>query len=366
MKKGFKKIILGTMLAAFSIAPLTGCSIFGDDGYTITDIQTRYDASTGNVIVMISTTSEENPLITFTIPQGISGKDGVSIVSVDPVLNAEGTELTITIKYSDPSFPDTVITVPVINGEDGKGIKDFNVGQDKNGNVTVEIVYTDGTTDGPFIIPKGENGVGIASIEPDYTDPDNVIVTIYYTDSSIDPTVVLIPKGVGITSITYDAEKSTDDEYVLKIQYSNGRTGSLSIPRPKSSEWHVGLNDPDIELGKDGDFYLDQLTGYVWQKKNGEWIFILSMKGTASAVSYNVRFFPSEGVWSDGTHDTFTYRIGYGEYIDLEDIPTPVRDNYVFTGWFTTNDNNPNAGQFTDLTPVLKDMNLYPRWVEEV
>lgn len=367
MKKGFKKIILGTMLAAFSIAPLTGCSIFGEDGYTITDIQTRFDASTGNVIVMISTTSEENPLITFTIPQG---DDGVGIENISSDISEDGNSVVITITYVENRLAPTIITVPIVNGKDGKGITNMDVNYDENGNLVMIVRYTDGTTQGPFTIPRGidgDDGVGIESTEVDYkSDKNNVILIIHYTDPTMEDTVINIPKGVGVESIDYMPNLSTEDEYVLQVTYSDGYVDYIFLDRPKTTVWHKGETAPDSSIGKEGDFYLNIVNGHVYQKNGGVWSFLFSMKGTGSAISYVVQFIPEKGTWEDGSNYSIGMSVEYGKYIDLKNIPTPIRENYVFDGWWTTNDDNPNAGQFTDLTPVLKDITLYPRWVEEV
>lgn len=366
MKKVFKKLLIGaSLLLVGCTMPLTSCSLFGEDGFTIVDMKHVNDEN-GNVVVTFYTTSEETPIITFTVPRGLSGIDGVSIVDVEGKLSDDGNSVTLIFYYSDSSIPPTEVTFPIINGEDGRGIENIDVDKDSDGNLLLTVIYTDGTTQGPLLIPRGidgEDGNGILKIEPDYlSDPNNVIITIYFTDGT--NTTFKVAKGIGINSISYDEETSTDDIYSLKIVYSDGYVSYIEIPRPKTSEWFTGEDAPDSTLGKDGDFYLNIVNGFVYQKKNGSWNYLLCMKGTGSAVNFLVKFYPSEGTWSDGSDDTIAMVIDYGEYIDLDKIPTPVRENYVFNGWWTTQDSNPNAGHFTDLTPVLKDMNLYPRWIE--
>ena len=372
MKKFVRKLLVGASLfLTVSALPLTSCSLFGEDGFVITSISSTYDES-GNVVVTILTTSEETPVLTFTVSAGLAGEDGVSIVNVEGQPGEDGNSIDLIFYYSDNIYPPTTINVPVIRGEDGRGVENIEVVRDANENLVITFYYTDGTKQGPYTIPRGvpgkdgKDGVGILNIQIDqHGDPDNVIVIINYTDSAYLPTIIKIPKGVGIASITYDEETSTIDEYSLLVTYSNGKTSYITIPRPKSSEWFTGEDAPASTIGKDGDFYLNVVNGFVYQKKNGSWNYLLCMKGTGSAVNFLVKFYPSEGSWSDGSTDTIAMVVDYGEYIDINNIPTPVRDNYVFNGWWTTQDNNPNAGHFTDLTPVLKDMNLYPRWIEE-
>ena len=365
MKKGIKKLLLGFSLLTFiTMLPLTSCSLFKEDGYIITDVTTRVDEVTGDIVVMIQTTSEENPLITFTIPRGDAGEDGVSIENITSDLTSDGKAVILTITYVDNALPPTKITVPVIDGKDGRGVKDINLDYDEEGNVIVTIIYTDDTSEPPFIIPKGSDGNGVDYTDVNYNDPEYVIVTIYYTEPGKEPTIINIPKGVGITSVTYDETRSNDDLYVLMVTYSNGRVSYIEIPRPKSSVWYTGIGSPSNEIGKNGDFYLDQSTGYVYQKNSdGKWVFVLGMLGMGVKEKYDVKFIPKDGTWSDGTTDTLIYKVYYGDFLDLDEIPIPVRDNYEFKGWYTSSEYNPNAGQFTDLTPVLKDITLYPRWI---
>lgn len=366
MKKGLKKLMIGMSLLSFlTVLPLTSCSLFQEDGYIITDIQSRVDEVSGDVVVMIYTTSEENPLITFTIPKGEEGEDGVSIENIEGKPTADGKSVILTITYVDNALPPTVITVPVIDGKDGRGVKKVLLDYDENGNVVMTVTYTDDTSEPPFIIPKGNDGNGIDHTDVNYNDPEYIIVTIFYTEPGKDPTIINIPKGVGIASIVYDESRSTDNLYVLMVTYTNGRVSYIEIPRPKSSAWYTGVGSPSSTIGKNGDFYLDQSNGYIYQKDNsGNWIFVLGMLGMGLKEKYDVKFIPTNGAWEDGTTDSLIYKVYYGDFLELDEIPIPVRENYVFSGWFTSLD-NPNAGQFTDLTPVLKDMTLYPKWISE-
>lgn len=367
MKKGFKKILLGCMLLSMvTVLPLTSCSLFEEDGYLITDIDHRIDPITGNVVVMISTNSEENPLITFTIPQGIPGDDGVSIENIEPTISGDGKAVIITITFVDNALPPKVITVPIVDGKDGRGIETVDLDYDENGNVIMTVFYTDGTSEAPIVIPKGEEGNGIEHTDVDYiSDPNNVIITIIYTSEDKDPTIIKIPRGRGVESIVYSETESNETTYVLVITYTDGFVDYIRIPRPKSSEWHTGVGTPKSTLGKAGDFYLDQTNGYVYQKnENGEWQFILGMLGTGTKEKYDVKFIPIDGYWEDGSSDTLIYKVYYGDFLELDEIPIPYRDDYEFAGWYTSSEYNPNAGQFTDLTPVLKDITLYPRWIQ--
>jgi len=57
--------------------------------------------------------------------------------------------------------------------------------------------------------------------------------------------------------------------------------------------------------------------------------------------------------------------ITHGTYFALSDhqMPVPSRSGYKFLGWFTSADaNDVNAGQLTDLTPIMGDLIVYARW----
>ena len=77
MKKG----TIAKTLAVLATLSLSSCSnpfFGGNEEFMITDIATRVDAATGDTIVTITFSDEEKEPLVLTIPQGVSGKDGVS------------------------------------------------------------------------------------------------------------------------------------------------------------------------------------------------------------------------------------------------------------------------------------------------
>ena len=376
MKKLLKKLLLGTSLFLFvGIAPLTSCSsIFGEDGYVITDIDTQFDTVTGMTTIIITTTDEENPTLTFNVPQGVEGA-GIANVEADIIDTANGKTIHIVITYTDPSLPDTVLDVPLTNGEDGRSVTGLTYETDED-SVNVTFTYSDGTTSQVIEIPRGidgldgKNGNGIASVTADsVSKPGVTVITITFDDPSMPPVTFELQNGKdgkGIESVSYDSRLSTSTEYAIKITYTDGTSEYIYLPIPNATIWHYGTSAPKSSLGKKGDFYLNITDGYVYTKtSNTAWTYLLCMYGTNSATTFTVTFDLSaytDATWDAGSEKTYTMTVGYGKYISLNSIPTPVRSGYTFLGWYTTRAANPNAGHFTDLTPVLQDMYLYPHW----
>ena len=88
---------------------------------------------------------------------------------------------------------------------------------------------------------------------------------------------------------------------------------------------------------------------------------------SSTDVYYDVTFDANGGkAIVGGTEVTAWFTsVKEGKTIDLALLKSPVKEGYTFKGWYTDL-NNINAGQFTDLTPVTKDLNLYARYEENI
>ena len=372
MKKRFllRKVLLAASIFS-TIGSLSSCSaFFGGDDFTITDTKVEQNEN-GDTIVTITFSGDNIEPLTFTIPKVQNGSDGNGISSITPVLKDGSVELTI--KYTDTTMEDTVITIPIIKGDNGRGISDVLVGSDDDGNTTIQFTYTDGEQSRLITIPKGidgENGVGIANIEVQKTSTGINIVTITFTDEKIPPATFSVNDGVSISSIEYDSENSTEETYVLVVRFSDGTFRSLKMPRPQSTIWYSGTTSPDNALGKNSDFYLNILTGDVYRKSSNLWEFIFNMKGSGSSeqiIRHQVCFHIREDEHTDNLPggSVSLFNVEDGKTISLESIPIPAKDGYEFAGWFASEDEfNPNVGQFTNLTVVSEDLDLYARWTQ--
>lgn len=372
MKNRFKIVSL-LSLALLSTSLASCSSFFGDDGYVIASHSVSVDPTTGNTLLTIVFSSEEVEPLTISIPKGISGDNGVGIKKVTPVY--EENRVVITIEYSDEAIEDTILSIPFgEKGDDGKGIKEVNIDTLENGDMSIQFVYTDESVGEPIIIPKGKDGNGIKAIIPSY-DPLTKIttITVIFSDDTMPPQVFEIQDGsdgVSIVSVTYSEEYSDENNYCLVVTYSDGyvtnRSDSIYLPRPKSTVWYRGANDPFSTLGKVGDFYLNITNGNVYYKVDSStWEYQFSMKGESTSVTteyVTVLFDPNGGTFSDSSTMAFASTIK-GTPIDLSDIPTPTYEDHTFLGWYTTSTYNVNAGKLTDLTPInKKQLTVYAWW----
>lgn len=372
MKKNFlfKKCVLAIGLFS-SIAVLSSCSaFFGGDEFTITDTSIEQNEN-GDTIVTITFSGDDVDPLRFTIPKVQNGVDGNGIASITPVLNEESLELTI--KYTDTTMEDTIITVPVLKGDSGRGIDDVLLGSDENGNTTIQFNYTDGTTSDLITIPKGidgKDGLGIANIDVQKTSNGINIVTITFTDENVAPLTFPINDGVSISSIVYDEENSTDEIYSLFITFSDGTFTTVELPRPQSTIWLSGTQEPSSTSGKIGDFYLNLVSGDVYRKiSSTTWEFLFTMKGSGSSepiTRHQVIFHFRDDEYNETLEggSLMLFNVEHGRTISADSIPVPTKDGFKFAGWFAGEDEtNPNIGQFTNLTVVTQNLDLYARWL---
>ena len=369
--KKFKGILLGLGLVISSIS-LSSCSAFfgGDEGYLISDMTTITDEE-GNTIVTITFDDEEVDPLIFTIPKGLTG-EGIDHVTSE--LSSDKTRVILTIYYSNDELEPTKIEVPIINGVDGVGISNVIVGKDELGNTTIQFVYSDETTSDVITINKGTDGVGIDRIEQKEDKLNNrIIITVYYTnDTSNELYIPLSKDGIGIKEIT----TSDDGEnYILHIVFSDDSTSDVTLKKPLATFWYSGKGLPQPSLGNDNDFYFDENNGDIYKKINGTWNFIFSRSGSgvSETITYKVTFNANGGKWRyvDGTNieesevKDKTITINKGEYINLNDPQYEVYlDGYTFDGWWTDKEINPNSGHFTTLTPVMSDLTLFAKWIQ--
>lgn len=365
----FKRLLLAVSALSLSY-PLASCAFFDTgEGAQIKEVTPRYDEATGNTIITITFTDEEMEPVTFIVPRGISGKDGVSIKNISSKMLSDGKSIELTISYSDSSVENTVISVPVL---EGKGVKEVLVDTDEDGNKTIQFTYTD-ESKGPVItIPKGKDGNGIASFEIDGPDSDgNTTITVTLDDGTKKEFTVSNGRdGVSVSNITYDDKKSDATHYVLTIKYTDGYTEEVVLDRPRSTRWFTGTTTPDNDSTAssqaiEGDFFLNRINGYVYQKTSDEsWTFLFGMKAdgttTGTEVYHTVFFDPGLGK-INGNTGILMASVLEGKTMPLSNIPTPTYEDHTFLGWYTDL-TNVNAGQFTDLTPVFSDLKLYAKY----
>lgn len=369
-KSIFKKLLISSMLLFTPM--LTSCDMFFGGGLVIKEITHVHDDILNVTVVTITFEDEETPPVTFTIPDGVQG---ISIVSVtaEPL----GDIVRLTITFSDPiKMPTMTVDVPIINGEDGRGIKNISItpvdGQE--GVYEVIIHYTDNTQSEPFYIADGkdgEDGVGIERIDIT-TDPfGNTVVKFILTDGTeSDPFVIY--KAATIQTVTFNPEKSNETTYYFTITFTDGSTTEFSMPAPANGEdgengstWHCQNRSPLEDDGVDGDFWLNIGTGDVYHKVEGAWTHIFKLaldnSGEVEEVYCDVIFHLNQGSWVDASESGYRTVVQYN-YLSLSRFPdNPVKTGYEFVGWYTSVDDI-NSGKLTDLTTITKDLHVYARW----
>ncbi len=346
------------------LSSLSSCtSLFGGDGYSIASTESYIDPTTGDTIILITFDDEEIAPLKVTIPSGKAGVDGNGIKKIET--SVDQNEFVITIIYTDTSYENTVLRVPITNGKDGISVTGVNVNNEtEDGNVIINFTYSDGTESPDITIPKGN---GIASIVP-VENGDTITLIISYTDGS-EPTRVTLKNGkngVSVASIEYDEDRSSPDYYSLKITYDDGYTENVNLPRPKSTVWYTGVNEPDDAMGKEGDFYINLNEGKVYRKENKKWVWKFTLASNA-ARNINVIFNANGGTFSDFEANFYICPVVEGKVIPLSSFQIPVKEGYKFAGWYTSADYNPNSAKVTDMTPIYSDtdtLNLYAWWIE--
>ena len=365
----FKRMLLAVSALSLSY-PLASCAFFDTgEGTQIKDVTPRYDEATGNTIITITFMDDEMDPVTFIVPRGISGKDGVSIKNVTSKMLSDGKSLELTISYSDSSIENTVISVPVL---EGKGIKEVLVDSDEAGNTTVQFTYTDGSQGPVITIPKGKDGNGIADFTISEPNEDGIMtIKVTFTDGTEKNFELKNGKdGVSVANITYNDEKSDPTHYVLTIKYTDGYEEDVILDRPRSTRWFTGTTTPDNDStassqAVEGDFYLNRINGYVYQKgSDGSWSFLFGMKAdestSGSEVYHTVFFDPGLGK-INGNSGILMASVLEGKTLSLANIPTPTYEGHTFLGWYT-DINNVNSGKFTDVTPVFSDLQLHAKY----
>ena len=361
--KIISKLTLMLLLSGFTFGASSCSSFFGDNtGMTISDIKSQLNQD-GSTTILISFTDDKIEPVTFNIPKGV----GVS--NVEAINNDDGT-ITIIFNYSDGSDPST-FTIPVLKGENGKGVETVDWKFDEDGNTIINIKYTDGSTSGDIPINKGKDGIGISSYEYTYDEEnETAYLNINFTDGkNINVPIKNGKDGAGIEDIKID--ESLDDYYIFNITYTNGEEGVFTLSKPEANSWLNGNGAPSNSIGKNNDFYFNDQDGSVYKKINGIWTKLFSMSNLGEQkVIYEVTFKLNGGQWRftdqlnpDSVSQDKTVSVESGSYIDLNNENfAAIYEGHNFEGWWTDPIVTANSGHFTNLTPVFGNLTLYAIW----
>ncbi len=364
LKKFFCALIAG-MVMLFSV----GCTFFdAEQTRAIENIFSRRSADDTGIEIVIQY-ADGSPESTFFLPDPAAGEEGNGIRSVGALTNADGS-VTVTVEYTDVSMPPYVFTIPC-----GRYITDISSETDPETNfVTVTIRYSDGSQPAVMTLRPGRDGLDgdrISRVAWDEDEEGNIVVHIFYEryraeqgaweEYELENSTVTIPKGRGIREIGCE-EDASEDSFTLRIYYDDGGSQDLEIGR--ANRWYVGRGQPGDSSYHIGDFYFDEASCRIYHKVDELQWEIIADFSSFSTRKHTVTFH-----LQTEEESTFPVQIEHGYNFAAKglELPKVERPGQRFLGWYTKavapgEEPDPNSGHFTDLTPVLSDLDLYPRW----
>lgn len=362
--KRFKKFLL-TCTCLLSLLGSTSCASFfgGESGALITDISSKQDES-GNTIITVEFDSDEYAPVEVTIPKG------VGIDRIEHSLNGD-TSVNLKIYYTDENMSPTELSLPIIKGDDGKGVSNVTCDQKEDGNYELVFEMTDGTKFGPFPIQKGKDAKNIINVEATTNDESGytTITVTFDDDTTLSADIELGKDGRGIEYI--ETLPDIGNNYVIRVHYSDGTSEEVQFAKPSTNRWFSGATSPAATLGSDGDYYIDTSSKSFYMKTSGSWLLLFSLdESETNKQTFKVTFDKNGGEWdwtSESTPSGDTRQFSYeeGSFIDFDIAELKVvKAGYTFNGWWTDAEINANSGHFTKLTPVTCDMMLYANWIE--
>lgn len=362
------KRIIVFLLMILTVLTASSCMSVGSDEITIKHVN-KPDGS----IEVIFFDSYGDEIYRFDIPAGETGQkgeDGVGIKSVKQELSEDGTKTNITIEFTDPEME--VVEFEVTNGISIVGSQRIDK---EDGTSVLVFEFSDGSFSNEINLPVGPTGNGIDDFKYVLNDDKSVSILISFTDEKLIPDVIMdIPApqngedgkdGNGIESITAEVD---GDNYVITIKCTEDEEPQkFLLPKPADpNKWLTGYGNPLSSEGVVGDFYFDKLYEAIWFKdENLGWHKIVDFKG--SQVQHTVKFILNDSDDARATLDTSKneFKVLHGNYFATNgnpSVPVATRPGYKFLGWYTTTDPKPTNGAFTDLTPVMGELELYAVW----
>ncbi|NLC94747.1 MAG: hypothetical protein GX676_03540 [Bacilli bacterium] len=287
-----------------------------------------------------------------------------------------------------------LIAIDQLKGQDGKGIRSIDVNDDNE----LVITYDDNSTKNLGVIkgPKGDKGdqgdpgIGIKAIEID--DDGNLVITL---DND---TVITLGKVVGRDG--QDGKDGREVEFrvengYIEWRYKGEETWTQLIPLseitgPAGQDGQDGQDGREVEFrlndgylqwryvgepddawdnlfslddirGEDGEDGLNGLSAYElyklynpnYDKTEEEWLSDLINGRLAEVETVTITFHPNNG------DAVFTEEVVKGHTTNL---PILERLGYRFLGWYSSEEDSPVEGRFTNFIPVVRDIDLYARW----
>lgn len=379
------------------------------EGVSIVSAKADYSSVDRKTTVTIRYSDGSAPFV-FEIPDGVDG----SAVNKVEITEKNGMRY-LSFKYVDADGNDLQswdVNIDEFRGDDGatwlfgEGAPDGDPSNPltaKAGDFyldTENFVVYNKKADGTWQNMGTIKGTGISSIKPFYDDKSltggyEIVTTDILLDGDGNPILdddnnlqyvsyKVYSSAVNQMEVSYNEETGMY-EFVLTITDAMGNKISLGagddkicVQRPPM--WHHGYDRPDSNsfsaVTFDGDFYYSLTYNEIYMKKNGIWELLVSLKSDEE-INCEITFKPEGGVLSTdenaypsangipmfNTDGSVTVKVKKGQcYPSSNSIPVPVREGYVFRGWYKTKDTSPINGAFTDMVPVYENVVLYALW----
>ena len=309
-------------------------------------------------------TDAEEPLASVNLYDGI----GVADIKSEPLLSETGKKIGTRFYFEKT---DGTTTSP-IDVKDGVSIVSIVPNVEADGRTRITVTLSDGTVH-PFWIPAV---VSINSIHHEHNENGDTIVNVIMNNG--DPYTFLIKRGVGIQNIQVVENPENSTEFLMLITYTDNTTAK--VPFDKPTPWQNGRGNPNDTHadGNEGDYYFDLADNAIYMMHGGAWQLIVDLDVFDEPVSVTFSIVGQENVVWSNLLSTQTVLMKRGSTFATEGksfpgkpTKTPTAEEtaqgiveYRFVGWSAVNGSfDPTVnGLFTDLTMVAGDMTLYPVW----
>lgn len=379
------------------------------EGVSITGVESNYDSDARETLVTINF-SDNFPAFNFSVPDG---KDGSSVNAVE-ITEKEGLRY-LSFKYVDGEGNELNswdVNIDEFRGDDGKDGATWLFGEGDPNEAKEPVVGKPGdffldTVDYVVYVKKADTwekmgtikGTGILDIHSfDEGAGIEIVTSEIETDVDGNPkfdsagqpvyrTYKLYSSAVNDMKVEFNRETGMY-EFLISVTDAMGNVKELEnlIQVQRPATWLSGLVRPDDndditgELTFDGDFYYSTKYNEIWTKKDDEWMLLVKIAADQEIVYRSVTFMPEGGTLSKDPNaypnpipnenpfnedGSVTVKVEKGTcYPSQCEIPVPVRDGYVFKGWYKRKSDSltPNDGVFNTMVPVYDNMTLYALW----
>ena len=199
----------------------------------------------------------------------------------------------------------------------------------------------------------------------------------YDFDTPVKGSLTLVAQWTPKYSVTFDADGGDSTPATQTVERGNFATEPSTVPSKTNyifDGWYkdVDLGDESLTAKEVQEIQSDAMLNlYYWvvQNTDGSYGLRIEHDFDADAIEGNTTLYAR---WIPVTH-TVSFNLNYtgGTVPDSQTIthgetasaptPSPTRDNYNFTGWYTNEDCSEESS-FDFTTPITGDITLYAGW----